>query len=61
MKRLKLIFSLETAWVGTGVTEEVTIEINDDATQEEIDTVIDDELDEWISRYVDYGYEIKEE
>jgi hypothetical protein len=52
----KYKFYASTGYVGCEREETVEIEIDDDATQKEIEEVVEEEFKEWMCSNIDSGY-----
>lgn len=54
--KIKYEFSASTKHVGCEVTEIMEIEVDDDATEEEIEDVVRETFGDWISMVIDSGW-----
>jgi hypothetical protein len=59
MKRI-YEFYVETKYIGSRVVEEVELEFDDDATEQEIEKEVDDIWTDWRSQNSDGGWILKE-
>ena len=53
---IKFEFSVGTRYVGSTVNDEVELEFNDDATEQEIEDEVEDYYKDWMSNEIDGGW-----
>lgn len=61
MKTIKARFTLSIGFVGAKHEDIVEIQVEEDATKEEIEEEINEEWERWAMNYIDGGAEIIEE
>lgn len=51
-------FYVETRYVGSRVTEDIELDFDDDATEEEIESEVEEVYKDWMSNECEGGWEI---
>lgn len=58
MKAVYFNVYLETGFAGCTHNETLCVDVEDNATEQEIDSIIEEETKDWIFNKIDYGFEI---
>jgi hypothetical protein len=61
MKIITYEFNVGTRYVGSTVKDETTLEFDDDATQEEIESIVEEAWIEWRNEQCDGGWKVLSE
>lgn len=61
MKTIKVEFTVGIGYANATRQETVELDVPENATQDEIEEIIDDNLRQWIADIIDAGYEIIED
>lgn len=57
--KLKFEFSIGTRYVGSDVKDEIELEFDDDATEQEIESQVEEVYKDWVWEQVDGGWKRK--
>lgn len=57
MKAIKILVQVSTRYVGSRVEDELEIYVEDDATEQEIETAKEDAAREWMFDQIDWGWQ----
>lgn len=58
MKEIKFKVSVSTMYVGSLVSDEISVNVPEDATEDEIEEIVGEEAKEWLWENINFGYSI---
>lgn len=58
MKKLQVKVHLSIGYANAGHDDILELEVDDDATQEDIDKQVDEMVNDWANNYIDLGWSI---
>jgi hypothetical protein len=58
MRKIEFEMSVSTRYVGSEVTDTFSIEVDDNATEEEIEKEMEDVTRDWMHEQIDWGWKI---